>query len=296
MIFINDLDEATTTIKYLSKFADDTKIGHPITSKDSQAELQSAIDSLHEWADKWGMQFNVGKCHLLHFGRNNPGHNYTMNSQPIPETNTEKDVGVCMATSLKPSQHCMEVARKAQAILYQISRSFHFRDKTIFVRLYKQYIRCMLEYAVPAWSPWHAGDIETLEKVQKKMVNLIPGLKGNSYEQKLEEIHLDKLSTRRTRIDMINVYKIIHGYTNSHASNWFTLYTNPTQVTRTSNCPLNIIPQISRTDVRKNFFTNRVAGTWNLLPTEIKQSPSINSFKQRYDKHTGSNSQQQDRM
>ena len=223
LIFINDLDEATTTIKYLSKFADDTKIGHPITSKDSQAELQSAIDSLHEWADKWGMQFNVGKCHLLHFGRNNPGHNYTMNSQPIPETNTEKDVGVCMATSLKPSQHCMEVARKAQAILYQISRSFHFRDKTIFVRLYKQYIRCMLEYAVPAWSPWHAGDIETLEKVQKKMVNLIPGLKGNSYEQKLEEIHLDKLSTRRTRIDMINVYKIIHCYTHSPASNWFSL-------------------------------------------------------------------------
>ena len=161
----------------------------------------------------------------------------------------EKDVGVCVSTNLKPSHHCAEVARKAQAILYQISRSFHFRDRNVFVKLYKQYVRCILEYAAPAWSPWLTGDIETLEKVQKKMVNMIPGLGGNSYEQKLAEINLDKLSTRRVRFDMINLFKIIHGYTVTPVSNWFTLFSNPSQVTRTSNCPLNIIPRNSKTDI-----------------------------------------------
>ena len=291
LIFINDLDEAAISIKYRSKFADDTKIGHQITNQDSHAEMQQALNGLHEWSVKWGLKFNVDKCHLLHFGRNNPAHQYTMNGQLLPQKDMEKDVGVCISTNLKPSHHCAEVARKAQAILYQISRSFHFRDRNVFVKLYKQYVRCILEYAAPVWSPWLTGDIETLEKVQRKMVNMIPGLGGNSYEQKLAEINLDKLSTRRVRFDMINLFKTIHGYTVTPVSNWFTLFSNPSQVTRTSNCPLNIIPRNSKTDMRKNFFSNRCATVWNNLPMYVKNSPSISCFKSRYDKHTRSNQQ-----
>ena len=40
---------------------------------------------------------------------------------------------------------------------------------------------------IPAWSPWTAADIEKLEKVQKRAVNLISGLKGANYEEKLVE-------------------------------------------------------------------------------------------------------------
>jgi hypothetical protein len=49
-------------------------------------------------------------------------------------------------------------------------KNFHYREKHVFLRLYKQYVRPHLEFAVPAWSQWLKGDIETLEKVQEKAV------------------------------------------------------------------------------------------------------------------------------
>ena len=289
LIFINDLDKAVPSIKYISKFADDSKLGHPVPTASDGDELQEAINNLQNWADQWGMKFNTSKCHILHIGRNNAGKTYWMNGIQLPTTQKEKDVGITISDNLKPSQHCTDVARKAQAILYQMSRSFHFRDKIIFVRLYKQYVRCILEYAAPAWSPWSAGDIETLEKVQRRLISLIPGLKGKSYEEKLAEVGLDTLGHRRQRFDMITVYKLIHGYINMPHTTWLSLYENPTQVTRTTNCPFNIIPKHCNTDTRLHFFTNRVVNPWNQLPTEVKESPTINCFKQRYDRHTNSN-------
>ena len=59
-------------------------------------------------------------------------------------------------------------ARTAQAVLGQIARAFHFRDKDIFLGLYRQYIRPHLEFSVQAWSPWCQKDKDLLENVQKK--------------------------------------------------------------------------------------------------------------------------------
>ena len=35
----------------------------------------------------------------------------------------------------------------------------------------------------------------------------------------------------------------------------------------------------NNTDIRRNFFSNRVVSTWNFLPTELKKSRTLNIFK-----------------
>ena len=57
-------------------------------------------------------------------------------------------------------------------------------NKYIWIRLYKTYIRCHLEYCIQAWSPWTVADKEVLEKVQKRAVGLVSGLAGKTYEEK----------------------------------------------------------------------------------------------------------------
>jgi hypothetical protein len=44
-----------------------------------------------------------------------------------------------------------------------------YRDRHVFMRLYAQYVRRHLEFAVQAWSPWYEADKECLEKVQKEL-------------------------------------------------------------------------------------------------------------------------------
>ena len=76
----------------------------------------------------------------------------------------------------------MEAAHKANVVLGQISRTFHFRDRHVFLQLYKQFVRVHLEVSGPAWNPWLARDIDCLKKVQKRAVNMVSGVKQASYE------------------------------------------------------------------------------------------------------------------
>jgi hypothetical protein len=80
---------------------------------------------------------------------------------------------------LKQSAQCKKAARTAQTVLSQISRAFHFRDRHVFLRLYVQYVqvRPHLEFASPAWSPWLEADKELLEKIQRRAVNMVWGLR-----------------------------------------------------------------------------------------------------------------------
>ena len=71
IIYINDIDD-NITIDILKKFADDTKGGQTVSTIADQEKLQTALNQLYSWSKKWGMEFNVSKCKILHVGKNNP--------------------------------------------------------------------------------------------------------------------------------------------------------------------------------------------------------------------------------
>ena len=132
LIFINDLDNAATVISALAKFADNTKLGHTVGSAREREDLQQALDQLSEWADTWGMAFNIKKCKVMHLGFNNTKHVYTMQGEQLEVTEEERDIGVIMTSSLKPSAQCRKAAQTAQSVLSQLTRAFHFRDCIYF--------------------------------------------------------------------------------------------------------------------------------------------------------------------
>ena len=289
VIFINDIDGAVEDITIIKKFADDTKIGQIIkVEQDDCLKLQTALDNLSNWAKTWGMAFNHEKCHVMHVGRLNPSHNYTMDGHELDKISWEKDIGVIIHDSLKPSQQCAESARKARGVLSQIKHAFHFRDRVVLVNLYKIYVRPHLEFSVPAWAPWSEGDSEVLEKVQKQLVSMISGLAGKTYEEKLVELKLQSLAERRVRYDMVETFKIMHGYTNVNRDVWFSTVEGSSQrVTRLAADPLNLRAKPAKLDIRKYFFSNRVVEHWNQLPQTIKNAKSVMHFKAMYDKQMG---------
>ena len=75
-----------------------------------------------------------------------------------------------------------------------------YRDKEFFVRLYKCYVRPILEYAVQAWSPYLVQDVEKLEKVQMRAIKMVSGLNSRDYEGRLRECGITSLVDRRVRV------------------------------------------------------------------------------------------------
>ena len=54
---------------------------------------------------------------------------------------------------------------------------------------------------------------------------------------------------------------------------------------RTRGHSLTINKVRSKLQIRKHFFSQRVVNKWNNLPEKVVQADTINSFKNRYDKH-----------
>jgi hypothetical protein len=285
LIFINDLDNAAMLVDILRKFADDTKLGQTVSTPEERAALQQTLDNLCEWADNWGMEFNVKKCKVMHLGFTNTGHSYSMNNQQLTETEEERDIGVCMASNLKPSAQCAQAARAAQTVLSQITRAFHYRDRHVFKKLYVQYVRPHLEFAAVAWSPWLEADKAALEKIQKRAVKMVSGLKGTTYEEKLKELGLTSLEERRHQIDMTQTFKIMHGIDKVQSSTWFEQVDTSVRTTRSAADPLNLKQQTVRLDLRRNFFSVRAVEGWNMVPRDIKNARTVQIFKKAYRKH-----------
>jgi hypothetical protein len=278
LIYINDLDENVSVS--IKKFADDTKIYSGVGKGNVGNHLQDSLNNLSNWASKWDMKFNVDKCKVLHVGKNNPCKSYTMNGKELISIDSEKDLGIHIDKSLKPTKQCAEAAKKGNRALGMIKRNFAHRSKDVVLKLYKQIVRPHLEYAVQAWSPYYSKDIKVLEDVQKRATKLVYDFKDLSYEARLKKMGLTSLKLRRIRGDMIEVYKILTGREKVDKNYFFTASNN----TRVRGHKYKLYKQRCRIDIRKNTFANRVIDEWNRLPTWVVESDSINGFKNNIDK------------
>ena len=106
-----------------------------IGGPDDAAELQQTLNRLCEWARTWGMAFNVAKCHVMHLGQHNPRNKYLMDGITLGTTECERDIGVLVTSNLKPTQQCKKAAQTASTVLAQITKSFHFCDRHVFLNL-----------------------------------------------------------------------------------------------------------------------------------------------------------------
>ncbi|KAK4810780.1 hypothetical protein QYF61_008752 [Mycteria americana] len=110
------------------------KLGGEADMPEGRAATQRDLNRLEKWADRNLMQFNQGKCQVLHLGRNNPRHQYMLGATQLESSLAEKDLGVLVDTRLNMSQQCA-LAASANGILGCIRQSIASRSREVILPL-----------------------------------------------------------------------------------------------------------------------------------------------------------------
>jgi hypothetical protein len=178
-----------------------------------------------------------------------------------------------------------------------LKNTFQHKSIDLWKKLYTAYVRPHLEFAIAVWNPNRIGDASLLEKVQRRATKIPTALRNQSYEDRLVAFGLTKLGKRRERGDLIQFFKILHGYEEvawHHSPELLRpeLRQGPSAATRGHNMRLRKQEFKAKTrndnfaavNNRLHFLTNRVARVWNELPNEAVNAKSVNSFKAAIDK------------
>jgi hypothetical protein len=272
-IFINDID--CNIVSILSKFADDTKALRHVPSTEFAFTLQEDLHTMYKWSQDWQLLFNKDKCKCIHIGHNNMQYDYFIGEDLIQTTDVEKDLGVHIHKSLKAGHHVNFIVNKANRQLGCIRRTYSDKSLSNIKQLYISLVRPILETCQQVWCPYLQCDINKIESVQRRATRMIASIRKLPYTERLKRCGLIPLCKRRLRSDLIETYKIMHGFTDIPIDALFELNSNP----RPGHHNFTIILKYSRLDVRQKFYSQRVIQHWNKLPERAVNATSINAFK-----------------
>ena len=260
-------------------YADDTKLYQRIDKVDPKnSGLQGDLDRLLDWSKTWQLNFNASKCKVLHLGTTNCQTAYQLDNVELASSVTERDLGVYVSShsryGLVFSDHCASIAKRAHMVSSTILRTFEYRNPTFLCHLFNVYVRPILEYASPVWNPFLVKDIAVIESVQRRFTSRLPGMLSVAYSDRLRRLNLTSLEYRRTRTDLILVFKNPHGFTCLQPNALFTLNTNST----TRGHRWKITVPTSSHESQKSFFVARIIPLWNSLDDELMASASLERF------------------
>jgi hypothetical protein len=177
--------------------------------------------------------------------------------------------------------HACFITKRANRSSYLMFKVFRRLDFETFKKLYKVYIRPLLEYVNVIWSPHLQRDIDTLERIQSSATKRVAGLRSIPYATRLQILDLPTLQHRRRRGDLIWTYKILTNNESDELLNLFEFNTN----IHLRGHRLKLKIQNFKTSVRSHFLPNRVFSDWNALSDEIVNASNPNIFKNKLDAH-----------
>ena len=252
LVYINELviilDRYGIKVKL---FADDVKLYLQIVNDVRVLQLQLAVDALVAWAKEWQLSISVNKCCVLNVGKVTCDTCLSIDGIALPVVDSACDLSVTVSCDLSPLLHISNIVAKAHKRLAAIYRTFKSRNVDLLTHAYLTYVRPLVEHNSVIWSPYTVKDLDAIEAVQRRFTKRLLNFSTLPYAERLKCLNLRTLELRRLHSDLIYCYKILFGFIDVLADDFFEYV--PLSITRGHN--FKLYKKHSTATVRAKFFS-----------------------------------------
>ena len=277
-IFINDIIFFIKNSD-LSNYADDNTISAWAKSIE---ELKSILESESEIAIKWfddnEMIVNPDKFQAVIINRHgrypNNKHQLKFNEYKITSENSVNLLGLEIDDKLSFDNHTHSLIRKAAGQLNYLISKKHCLDHDAKKVLIESFIMANFNYCPLTWLFCNNKLKTKQECIQKRALRFLHDDYESDYEHLLIKANKPSLEVRKLRFLAIEIFKTINNLNPSFMKEIFTLNTKR-DVSRNK--------LVVKTQSTKRYGTDTLRSLgpkiWNCLPTDLKNSVSLNTFK-----------------
>ena len=173
--------------------------------------------------------------------------------------------------------HISQITKKSNNMLGFLRRNLWQASEETKAQAYLTMVRSNLDFCSTIWSLYQRDQKYQIEMVQRRSARFVTNRYRNtsSVTNMLDYLFWESNETRRSKLQLIVLYKIVHGLIDIPPTDYLTQTSSRTktahkykyqQYSTSTNC------------FKYSFFRGTIP-LWNRLPTAAAEAPSLVSFK-----------------
>jgi len=198
-VYINDIvDLFANSDVYVKLYADDIKLYLDIISDSDQHTLQRSLQNFRLVQNLATETIANNKCqhNRISLSMALPSTDYFISDSNLPTVSSVRDLGVIVDNRLTFRDHINSIVSRGHLRPSQIWRCFICKDVCNLITAFITYVRPMLEYCSPVWSPVSVSLINQLEPVQRRFTKRLPGFQSLPHHDRCARLGIDRSELR----------------------------------------------------------------------------------------------------
>lgn len=288
-IFINDIGSCIWEAQYLL-YADDLQIYlscDPAELDVCFQRLNADIARIQRWATANRLQLNVGKTKAIVFGARRLINAIDITSTGLlgsPEASIEvlssvRNLGVMMDSKLTFDDHVHLIIRKANSAFYRLYGLRNYTDAPLRKLLVNAVILPLIQYCLAALQGIALVRDLKLQRLINRAVRFVTGLPRDSHiSAARRDLGWLTVAGYRTNATATLLYRVLSTGCPEYLADLLTTYSSSRPRRGALAIQALAVPNF-RTDTYRAAFAVAGPETWDTIPTEIRDLPTIGAFK-----------------
>ena len=291
LIYINDLPFALKNSK-VTMYADDTSISHSSSSLvDIEQTLNSELNDLKLWMQGNKLSLNVLKTQAMVVGSKPKIKKITdkivdhpkffIGGSQVENVDRAKYLGVIIDKNLNWEEHISNVRTKVSRAIGFLKYSRKFLPQNTLSKMYSGIVEPHFRFCCSVWGCCGVTKLQTLQKLQNRAARIVT--KSNFDTPSIGLIQSLKWPTVSDIIrgeTATTVYKSLNGLVPEYLSSLFKKRSTR-NVRELRNTETDLSIPLRKTNNGQRAISFRGPKLWNSLELDVKQAPSLATFKRR---------------